>query len=171
MAEQKAQERTMERSPAEVRTAEPPNGELPSRRSGFERMAAEAMRAAQPTQPPHGQPEEAGLAMTRMMQETTRGMRAAMMLPVAPSAGFVEMQEAFAELATGMMRNNLRLMQEVMRIYSPQDHATLMQKMMRQWLDAVTASQTALLQAARQGNEQVLRPLEDLAERQRHATQ
>ena len=57
------------------------------------------------------------------MQETTRGLRAAMMLPVAPGAGFGEMQEAFATMVAGMMRNNIRLAQEMLRIYGPQENA------------------------------------------------
>lgn len=126
------------------------SSELPSRKGGFERMAAEALRMVEAT--PHAeQPapgaalEEIGAGMSRLVQETTRGLRAAMMLPIAPTAGFGEMQEAFAELITGMMRNNLRLAEEMMRIQSPQDYAALMQKIMRQWADTALDSQAAML--------------------------
>ncbi|MDO9708217.1 hypothetical protein [Paracraurococcus lichenis] len=161
---EKAQERMAERPPLEARPQEKAGAELPGRRGTFERRAAEAVPRAEPPQP--AVQDEIARGMAALLQETTRGMRAAMLMPVAPGAGFAEWQEAMGELITGMMRNNLHLMQEVMRIYDPQEHAALLQKVMQQWFDAVSQGQTAVLRMACEGTGQVLKPLEAMAERQ-----
>ena len=134
MVEHRAPERLRERAGpervlAEARSEADRDSEMPGRKGGYERMAAEALRPAEAaTQAATtAAAEEIGASVTRLMQETTRGLRAAMMLPMAPGAGFGEMQEAFATMVAGMMRDNIRLAQEMLRIYGPQENAALMQ--------------------------------------------
>ena len=173
MVEHRAHERMPDRMPAEMRAEQDRTSELPSRKGGYERMAAEALRVAEPpaqaAAATAAAAEEMGAGMTRLMQETTRGLRTAMLMPMAPGGGFGELQEAFGEMVAGMMRNNIRLAQEMMRIYSPQDHLALVQKLMRHWTDAALESQSAMLRMARPGSEQSVRPLDGPAERPRAA--
>ncbi|MCB4821094.1 hypothetical protein [Roseicella aerolata] len=166
MAEHKAQERSVERPRGEARAADRRGAEMPSRTGGFARMPTEARLREVPAAAPA---EATADDMTAWMQETTRGLRAAMMLPIAPGAGFIEVQEAYAELVTGMMRSNVRLMQEVMRICSPQEHVGLMQQVTRQWLDAVLESQLTLLRLAQERTDEALRPVAAMTERQQAA--
>lgn len=156
MVEHRTPERLPERARpervlAEARPEAAHESEIPSRKGGYEQMAAEALRPIEAaTQAVAGAAaEEIGASVTRLMQETTRGLQAAMLLPVAPGGGFGEMQQAFATLFTGMMENNIRLTQEMLRIYGPQEHAALIQKIMRQWIDTAMESQAAMLRLAR----------------------
>jgi hypothetical protein len=155
MVEQRAPERIPERARRGLAEGDR-NGEMPSRKGGYERMAAEALLPVQTASlaASSAAAEEIGASVARLMQETARGMHAAMMLPVAPSAGFGEMQEAFATLVTGMMRNNIRLAQEMLRIYGPQENAPLVQKLMRHWMDTAVESQAAMLGMVRPATEQ-----------------
>jgi hypothetical protein len=167
MAEHKAQERATERPLPEGRMEDDRTAELASRKGGFAQLLREAAPMPEaPGKAPSAKVSQQGgtEAMMSLMQETTRSLRAAMMLPIAPGAGFLEMQEALTELATGMMRNNLRLAQEMLRISGPQDYAGLMQNMMQQWFDSMVESQRMLLQAARHATDQTLRSGETLAE-------
>ena len=171
MVEHRAPERMPGRaSPERVLAGAAPdrNDELPGRNGGYERMVAEARRPAGAAvqAATSAAAEEIGASVTRLMQETTRGMRAAMLLPVAPGAGFGEMQQAFTEMLAGMMRNNIRLAQEVLRIYGPQDNLDLMQRIMRHWSDAALQHQSAMLrlmqpvssEASHPGEKAVKRP-------------
>lgn len=160
MGEQRTPERLPERAKpervlAEARPEADHASELPSRKGGYERMAAETLRPVEAAiQSATGAAaEEIGASVTRLVQETTDGLRAAMLLPVAPAAGLNEMQEAFTILVTGMMQNNIRLAQELMRLYGPQAHAALMQRCMRQWTDIALENQAALLRLARPAGE------------------
>ena len=122
MVEHRAPERLPERARpervlAEARPEADRDSEMPSRKGGYKRRAAEALRPVEgAAQAATGAAAEAiGASVTRLMQETTRGLRAAMMLPVAPGAVFGEMQEAFATMVTSLMRDNIRLAQEMSR--------------------------------------------------------
>jgi hypothetical protein len=161
MVEQRAPERLPERARpervlAEARPKAERDSEMPSRKGGYERMVAEALRPVEAAtqSATTAAAEEIGASVTRLMQETTRGLRAAMMLPMAPGAGFGDMQEAFATMVAGMMRDQIRLAQEMLRIYGPQQHAALMQKVMRHWMDTAMASQAAMLRMAQPASDE-----------------
>ncbi|MFC7477423.1 hypothetical protein ACFQS7_23890 [Dankookia sp. GCM10030260] len=170
MAEQRASERTAERTSPERLMARPEadrNGELPSRTGGYDHMAAEAHRSAEAaTQAAtNAAAEEIGASVTRLVQETSRGLRAAMLLPASPGTGFGEMQEAFAAMVASMMRNNIRLAQEMLRIYSLQDNLVLMQRIMRHWSDAALQSQASMARMVQPPAEQVATWAEAAAQR------
>jgi hypothetical protein len=165
----------MEHPSVQTRPDEARTSELPSRKGGFERIAATATETANRgaaaaatatetlvRQAGNGaaQAEDIAHGMSRLLQETTRGMQAAMMLPMAPSGGLAEMQEAMAEMVTGMMRNNIRLAEDLMKIYSPQEYSGLQRKLMQQWVDNAMQGQAMLLRMTRQVTDQALRPFE-----------
>ena len=161
MVEHRAPERLRERAGpervlAEARSEADRDSEMPGRKGGYERMVAEALRPVEAAtqSATTAAAAEIGASVTRLMQETTRGLRAAMMLPMAPGAGFGDMQEAFATMVAGMMRDNIRLAQEMLRIYGPQENAALMQQFMRQWMDTAMASQAAMLRMVRPASNQ-----------------
>jgi len=167
MVEHRAPQRLPERARpervlAEARPKAGHDSEMPSRKGGYERMAAEALRPVEAAaQPATGAAaEEIGASVTRLMQETTRGLRAAMMLPVTPGSGFGEMQDAFATMVTGLMRDNIRFTQEMLRIYGPQENAALMQKFMRHWMDTALEGQAAMLRMVRPAADQPPGPAE-----------
>jgi hypothetical protein len=155
MVEQRASERLQERARRGLAEGDR-DGEMPRRKGGYERLAADAPPPVETASfaANSAAAEEIGASVARLMQETARGMHAAMMLPVAPSAGFGEMQHAFATLVTGMMRNNIRLAQEMLRIYGPQDNAPLVQQFIRHWMDTAVESQAAMLRMVRPATEQ-----------------
>ncbi|TDH63931.1 hypothetical protein E2C06_03615 [Dankookia rubra] len=155
MVEQRASERRQER--AQLKRGLDPadrHDEVPSRKGGYDRMAAApwSVEAATMTAG-SAAAEEIGASVARLMQETTRGLHAAMMLPVAPGAGLAEMQDAFATLVMGVVQNNIRLTQEMLRIYGPQENAPLVQRSMRHWMDTVVESQAAVLRMLRPSSE------------------
>jgi hypothetical protein len=147
MVEQRAPERLLDRArPERVLAEVDRDSEMPGRKGGHERRTTEAPRLVDITTQAAtiAKASEIGASVARLMQETSRGLHAAMMLPAAPP-GFGKMQEAFATLVTSMMRNNIRLAREILRIYGPEENAPLVRKLMRHWMDTAVESQAAML--------------------------
>jgi hypothetical protein len=73
------------------------------------------------------------------------------MLPgqAAMPGNMAEMPQAFAGLFGDMVRTNLRIGQELFRLANPMAMIEMQQKLVRSYLDAVAASQSMLLGAAR----------------------
>jgi hypothetical protein len=95
-------------------------------------------------------------AVTEEAQRTTQSLWAASqdmwrMLPgqAAMLGNMAEMPQAFAGLFGDMVRTNLRIGQELFRLANPMAMIEMQQKLVRSYLDAIVASQSMLLGAAR----------------------
>jgi len=94
--------------------------------------------------------------MAEEAQRTTHSLWAASqgmwrMLPGQATlpGNMAEMPQAFAGLFGDMIRANLRVGQELFRLINPMAMIETQQKLVRSYLDAIAASQSMLLGAAR----------------------
>ncbi|TDG32607.1 hypothetical protein [Paracraurococcus ruber] len=83
-----------------------------------------------------------------------RGLPGAAPMP----GGMGEMPQAFAGLFGDLLRNNLRVAQEMLRLTNPVALIELQQRMMRGYVDAVLHSQSMLLGTAQRAAETAQRP-------------
>jgi hypothetical protein len=87
-------------------------------------------------------------------------MRTLMSLPSAAEGGLQEMQRSVIGLVEGVVRTNLTLMEEMLKVKSPQSYIDLQQRFVRDYLDGLLEGMAMLVRAARRTADETLRPLE-----------
>ncbi len=105
--------------------------------------------------------EEASTRLAATLQESARDLRALFAVPGFSQAGMQEARESVSGLVEGVMRTNLRAVQEIFRMASPLNTIELQRRLSAEYLETMLHSTAALLRAARRSAEETLRPLED----------
>jgi CBS domain-containing protein len=116
--------------------------------------------------------EETGARVAQAMQESARDMRTLFALRAMSRDGLEQMREGVGILVEGVLRTNMRMVEELFRMASPSNTVELQRRMGAEYLDTMLHSSVKLLRAARHAAEDALRPLEEhVEERQqrRHA--
>ncbi|MDO9711077.1 CBS domain-containing protein [Paracraurococcus lichenis] len=111
--------------------------------------------------------EEMGQQVAEAIQRGTREMRRMMVLPHLAEGGLRDMQQALNGLVEGVVRTNLRTMQEMVRLANPGGVVELQQRFAAEYLGALMEGGTVILQAARRTADEALQPLERQLEARR----
>lgn len=113
--------------------------------------------------------EQASQRLAATMQETARDMRALFTVPGFSQDGWQDMREGVSGLVEGVLRTNLRMMQEFFRMTGPAGALEMQQRFGAEYLDTLMNSTATLLRAARRATDEALRPLEERTTQRRGA--
>jgi CBS domain-containing protein len=111
--------------------------------------------------------EDFGNRMALTMQESARDLRALFALPGVSRDGMQDIREGISGLVEGVMRTNMRMVQELFRIASPATTLDLQRRFGAQYLEALLESSATLMRGARRAADDALRPLESRVEERR----
>ena len=115
--------------------------------------------------------EDFGNRMALTMQESARDLRALFALPGVSRDGMQDMRAGISGLVEGVMRTNMRMVQELFRIASPATTLELQRRFGAQYLETMLESSAVLMRGARRAADDALRPLESRVEERRERKQ
>jgi CBS domain-containing protein len=104
--------------------------------------------------------EEAVGKLSEGFQQTAQEWRTLMEIPRATGVGLQDVQRSVTHTVEAVMRTNLHAMQELMRSTNVATLATIQQRFMREYLNALLDGSTIIARAVRQSADQMLHPLE-----------
>jgi CBS domain-containing protein len=117
------------------------------------------------------QMEELGVQMATAIQESARDMRALLAFPTLSDFGMKDVRDDWADFMDGMMRTNMRLIDEMFRVDIPIRTIEIQRRLGNDYLDSLLRGSTVMLRIARRAAESTLRPLEERIEQRRRAQQ
>jgi CBS domain-containing protein len=114
--------------------------------------------------------EEMGTRMAMALQESARDVRA-LLMPGFGDGSMEEVRESVTGLVEGVLRTNMRMVEELFRRTSPANVIDLQRRFGAEYLDTMLQSSAIMLRAARRATEDALRPLEERVEQRRRREQ
>ncbi|MGE0224767.1 MAG: CBS domain-containing protein [Acetobacteraceae bacterium] len=104
--------------------------------------------------------ESLGRCMAQAARETASGFRSFMLPQGAATEGLRDLQDTTANLVSDVMRSNLRVTQELLRMTDPGAVFEMQHRFMREYMDALLQGTGAIIRVARHAADHTLRPLE-----------
>ncbi len=113
--------------------------------------------------------EDLAERMATAVQDSARDLRAMFALPAVSRDGMQDMRDGIGGLVEGMMRTNMRMVQELFRMASPTQAIDMQRRLGTEYLETLLESSAILLRGARRAADDALRPLEQRVGQRREA--
>ncbi|MBV9653439.1 MAG: phasin family protein [Acetobacteraceae bacterium] len=111
--------------------------------------------------------QDASEKVAEAVRGNTENLRAFMTLPSSAQGGLQDLQQSVTGLVEGVVRTNLRAVQQLYALANPLAFVELQQRVAREHLEAWIEGAATLVRATRRTAEETLRPLEQQIEQRR----
>ena len=129
--------------------------------------AAEGQRSL--AQSAAAQWEDLAERMAMAVQESARDLRALFALPGVSRDGMQDVREGMSGFVEGVMRTNMRMVQELFRMASPTYAIDMQRRFGGEYLETLLESSAILMRGTRRAADDALRPLEQRVGQRREA--